>query len=154
MAVVMGALACPPGLVHALPASWRASLSVKAPWCLAARPSVNVAGYLVIYNKGYAPDRLTAITSPVAQRVSMHESKVAGGFATMTNLRSVEIPARTTVTFAPGGLHIMLEALRRPLAVGDRVPITLWFNVSGPVRTNLVVMMRPLMATPPSSMPM
>jgi copper(I)-binding protein len=140
---VVGALTC---LLSAVPTWLTASsslLSIQTPWCLAARPGANAAGYLVIDNKGFSPDRLTAITSAAAQRVSIHESRVTGGVATMTSLDGVGIPARTAVTFGPGGLHLMLEMLRRPLSVGERVPITLWFKVAGPVRTSLVIMLHP-----------
>jgi copper(I)-binding protein len=130
------------------------SLAIRTPWCLAARPSANAAGYLVVENKGFTPDRLTAVTSPAARRVSIHESRVTGALATMTMLGSVEIPARTAVTFAPGGLHLMFESLRRPLNIGDRVPVTLWFKHSGPVRARLVVMLRPPVSASASPMRM
>ena len=126
------ALATPSGL-----------LAIETPWCLPAGAAANAAGYLVIDNKGYTSDRLTAITSEVAQRVSIHESRVTAGLATMSVLGSIEIPARTNVTFAPGGLHLMLEALRRPFKVGERVPVTLWFKVHGPIRASLIVVLRP-----------
>ena len=141
--VVFGALVC---LLSAAPASLAASggmLTIEAPWCLSAQPAANAAGYLVIVNKGDIPDRLTEISSPVAQSVSIHESRVAGGLATMTALGDLVIPARTSVRFAPGSLHFMLETLRRPLKVGERVPITLWFKVAGRIRANLLVVFRP-----------
>jgi copper(I)-binding protein len=153
-AVVLGALACLLGVALAPVAPSTGVLAIHAPWCLATGPSANAAGYLVIDNRGYTPDRLTAITSPAARRVSIHQSRVNGGLATMTLLASIELPARTVVTFAPGGLHLMLEALRRPLTVGERVPVTLWFKVSGPVRTSLVVMLRPPVAAPSPTMRM
>jgi copper(I)-binding protein len=118
-------------------------LAIERPWCLSAAAAANAAGYLVVDNKTYISDRLTAITSPAAQRVSIHQSRVAKGLATMVALDGVEIPARTAVTFAPGGLHLMLEAVRRPFVVGERVPVILWFKVAGPIRANLVVTLRP-----------
>ena len=41
--------------------------------------------------------------------------------------------AGETVRFAPGGLHIMLHGLKRPLAVGDEVPVTLLIEGGGSV---------------------
>jgi periplasmic copper chaperone A len=37
------------------------------------------------------------------------------------------------VTLAPGGYHIMLSGLKRPLKQGDSFPITLSFAKAGPV---------------------
>ncbi len=153
-ALVLGVLTCLLGAAPASAAPSRGRLAVHAPWCLATGPSANAAGYLVIDNKGDAPDRLTTITSPAARRVSIHQSRITGGLATMTSLESIPIPARTVVTFAPGGLHLMLETLRRPLKVGERVPVTLWFKLAGPVRTSLVVMLRPPVSAPSSPMRM
>jgi len=125
-------------------------LAVEAPWCLPARPAANAAGYLVIDNGSDKPDRLIEITSPVARSVSIHESRVVGGLATMTALGGVAIPARTMVRFEPGGLHLMLETLRRPLSVGERVPVTLWFAVAGKVHASLRVVLRPRLSASPT----
>lgn len=154
LAFVVGTLACLWGGAPVSLAASAGSLNIRNPWWLAAGPTANAAGYLVIENRDYTPDRLLAITSNAAQRVSIHESRVTGGLATMISLRSVEIPARTSITFAPGGRHLMLEVLRRPLSVGGRVPVTLWFKVAGPVRTRLVVVLRPPVGAPASSMRM
>jgi hypothetical protein len=37
------------------------------------------------------------------------------------------------VALAPGGLHVMLIGLTRPLAAGERVPLTLRFERAGAV---------------------
>ena len=43
----------------------------------------------------------------------------------------VVVPARSTVTFAPQGLHIMLMGLQTPLVVGENFTITLDFATAG-----------------------
>lgn len=45
----------------------------------------------------------------------------------------VEIPAGRSVIFEPGGLHVMLIGLVRPLAVGDGLSITLRFEQAGEI---------------------
>ena len=57
-----------------------------------------------------ANDRIVGISSPDAQSVEIHGSSTAGGMATMTKLDQVELPAGKTVTFGPGGLHVMVFA--------------------------------------------
>lgn len=55
-----------------------------------------------------AADRITGVSSPEAQAVEIHESTSAGGMAGMEMRDTVELPAGKTVTFGPGGLHLMV----------------------------------------------
>jgi periplasmic copper chaperone A len=41
------------------------------------------------------------------------------------------IAAGETVNLAPGGNHVMLEQLTRPLKAGEKIPLTLNFERSG-----------------------
>lgn len=55
-----------------------------------------------------------------------------GGMAMqMVPVEKVAVPAGGTVELKPGGLHIMLMDLKRPLAAGDRFTVTLRFERSG-----------------------
>ncbi len=137
------AILCWPGAAPMALAASGSRLTVSATWCLAARSMANTAAYLVIENRGGAPDRLVAITSAAAQHISIHHTANANGVTTMTMVAGVLLPAHTTVAFSPGGYHIMLEALRRPLAVGEKVSITLWFKIGGPLHTQLIVVAHP-----------
>lgn len=87
----------------------------------------------VIVNGTTTDDTLTSITTEVAGTTSIHESSVEGGTATMTPRSSVPVVAGARVTFAPGGLHVMLEDLTRPLAVGDTFDVTLHFERAGAI---------------------
>ncbi len=53
-------------------------------------------------------DRIIEISSPQAARVEMHNSVTKDGLASMERLDSIELPAGKTVTFGPGGLHLMV----------------------------------------------
>lgn len=110
---------------------------------------MNAAGYGAITNRGRAADRLIAAASPVAAKVSIHESRSDHGVMSMRALSGISIPAGSTVALAPGGLHLMLEGLKRPSTVGGRVPITLTFARAGAVRAELAVRI----AGPGPSMP-
>lgn len=50
------------------------------------------------------------------------------------------LPAGETVRLQAGGLHLMLVGLRRPLAAGDVVPLTLTFERAGEVGLALPVL--------------
>lgn len=68
-------------------------------------------------------DRIVAISSPEAKAVEMHDSVMSGdGMASMQKRDSVELPAGKTVTFGPGGLHIMVME-PRPRQANATFPI-------------------------------
>ena len=68
------------------------------------RPS---AGYFVAHG-GDSATRLRGVLTDYALKVEMHESVEENGVMTMKTINSVDIPAKGTVTFAPGGKHLML----------------------------------------------
>ena len=70
------------------------------------------------------PASLIAVDSPLGI-AELHEMKMDGNVMRMRNVKRVELPPGRTVELNPGGLHIMLTGLKRPLAKGDRVPVRL-----------------------------
>lgn len=96
------------------------------------------AGYLVIVN-GATPDRLLSVSSPAAEKVELHESAMEGMVMTMQPLDAQPLAAGETLTFAPGGKHLMFVGLKAPFAAGTAVPITLRFEKAGEQTVNLVV---------------
>jgi copper(I)-binding protein len=65
------------------------------------------AGYFVAHG-GDSGAQIRGVLTDYALRVEMHESMKEGGMMTMKPLTSVDVPARGTVAFAPGGRHLML----------------------------------------------
>lgn len=65
------------------------------------------AAYFTLHG-GEKDATLISVTSPVAIRAEMHESVNRDGVTTMAPLKTVAVPAGGTVTFAPGGRHVML----------------------------------------------
>jgi copper(I)-binding protein len=51
--------------------------------------------------------------------------RLENGIMTMRQLESLELPAKQTVKFEPGGLHIMLLDLKKSLKRGDKIPLHL-----------------------------
>lgn len=96
------------------------------------------AVYFTITNVGDTADRLVKIETDAAEMATMHETKVVNEVAQMIpQPDGYEIPANGSVELKPGGKHIMLENLKRGLAVGDTVTLKLTF-ASGSV-VDLVV---------------
>jgi copper(I)-binding protein len=104
------------------------SLQILHPYARPTPPGARTAGvYFRIRNGGNSSDRLIGVSSPVAGSAEIHDMTMDGGIMRMRALPEVEIPAKATVEFAPGGFHLMLLELRRPLKTGDRFPLRLSF---------------------------
>lgn len=103
-------------------------LRVDNAWIrLAAAPSGPSAAYFTIQG-GKADERLTGVTSPQAARAEMHQTMTGDHNMTMmAPLKEVLVPAGGTVTFAPGGRHVMLFGLDPAAAPGSEVRLDLVF---------------------------
>lgn len=91
-------------------------------------PGPTTSAYLLLENMGSVPIRLVGAQSPRAGAIELHSHFVRDGVARMRRLPHVDIPARSRVAFAPGGLHLMLFRLTSPLADGEPIPIELRFE--------------------------
>ncbi len=85
--------------------------------------------FLVIANHGGSPVTLVGATCPEAASVRL--SRDIGG--QMESVDGIEIPAGGRMRLVPGSYHLMLQALKKPLALGDTVTISLSFAPSGTV---------------------
>jgi periplasmic copper chaperone A len=82
---------------------------------------------------------LVNAASPAANIVEVHEMRLKDNVMYMRAIDEIELPAGKTVELKPGGWHVMLIELVKPLAVGDKVPITLTFRGPGSKQTKLEV---------------
>jgi iron complex transport system substrate-binding protein len=129
------------------------TLTIEHPWSRATPPGVTVgAGYLEIRNSG-GPDLLTGASSPLADRVEFHQSRIEGGIERMRPVDSLPVAAGARLLFAPGQLHLMLLGLKVPLTAGLRVPLVLRFATAGSVATELVVEAGTVPAAAPAAIP-
>jgi hypothetical protein len=103
-------------------------LSIGQPWARATPPGArNGAGYLMLRNDGREDDRLLRAEADVSVAVELHAHRMEDGMMAMRPLSDLPIPAGATVELKPGGMHLMLVELKRPLRVGERFPVTLHF---------------------------
>ena len=78
--------------------------------------------------RGGKADTLVAVSAPFALRTEMHESmKGDHGMMSMAPAKDIAVPAGGTLTFAPGGKHVMLFSVGPNVKPGDTVPVTLSF---------------------------
>lgn len=113
----------------ALPA-YASDLIVYDPFARATPPGAQVGGaFLTLHNHG-DPTRLVGARSDAAALVQIHTHTIDE--AGIMRMREVEegiaLGTHSTVTLAPGGLHIMLMNLNGPLKEGEEVDITLEFD--------------------------
>ncbi len=121
----------------ALPA-W-AQVSVEKPWTRATPPGAKVgAGFMQLRNKG-AADRVVGASSPVAGRVEMHVTIRDGDVMRMREVKAFDVPAGGTFELKPGGAHLMLMDLKRPLKQGEKLPLTLKLEKGGELKLELTV---------------
>ncbi|TDW93661.1 hypothetical protein EV137_0953 [Kribbella pratensis] len=94
-----------------------------------AKDTTMTAAFLSLTNPGDTDVKLTSATSPVAGVVQLHEMAMQDGKMVMREKAGgITVPAASHAHLSPGGDHIMLMSLKRPLNPGDEVPLTLKFS--------------------------
>lgn len=86
------------------------------------------AGYFSLSNKTDKAVELTGASSPLFGAIELHQHSHKDGMMKMEQVESVSVAAGETVTFAPGGLHLMLFDLKSGLTVGQTIALTLQFK--------------------------
>ncbi|ADC89825.1 protein of unknown function DUF461 [Thermocrinis albus DSM 14484] len=100
-------------------------VEVRDAWVRAVPPVSKVsAAYMVLKNNGDKPEKLLSASSSVAHHVELHETQDGK----MRRVKFIEIPPGSQVELKPGGYHIMLIGLKKPLKEGEKVSITLHFE--------------------------
>jgi copper(I)-binding protein len=113
------------------------SLTVQQPWMRYLLPSLPAAGYMVLQNAGDSAAVLTGAASPACGMLMLHKSQDDSGMATMMDVETSPIPAHGSVSFAPGGYHLMCMQPR--MKIGDKVPVTLSFQDGASLATVMPV---------------
>ncbi|MCZ4507001.1 copper chaperone PCu(A)C [Streptomyces sp. ActVer] len=93
------------------------------------------AGFLVITNESGAADRLSSVTSDIADEITLHTSSAQS----MTEVKDLGIPANGKLVLESGGNHLMFEKLKRKPKEGDKVSLELHFTKSGPMKVEMPV---------------
>ncbi len=115
-------------------------LTVSQPWARASAGKAKAgAAYVAIANHGDAVDRLVKIATPVAKKAEIHTHTMDGGIMKMRRVMAIEVNPGAPTVFKPGGLHIMLMGLTRPLRQGERFPMSLVFEKAGAVEVEVTV---------------
>lgn len=123
--------------VGALGSAWanvgKEDLSLKMSWIRATPPGAKTtAAYAKIINASDENDTLIAASSDVAKVVELHTVEMKDGMMRMHPVEGgIPVPAKGAVELKPGGYHIMFMGLKRSIAAGEEVSITLTFKKAG-----------------------
>ena len=111
------------------------SIEISSPWARATPKGAMVGGaYMSITNKGSDADRLTGGSTPVANKVEVHQMSMANGIMSMRPVEGgLEIKPGQTVELNPQSSHLMLIGLKQPLMKGQHLKATLEFAKAGKV---------------------
>jgi copper(I)-binding protein len=105
-------------------------IEIKNAWARATPGGAQAAAaYVTIEAPG--GDRLTGVSTPAAQKADIHSMTMDNGVMKMRQVDGLDLPAGQAVTLKPGGYHIMLTGLAKPLEEGQSFPLTLDFAKAG-----------------------
>lgn len=100
---------------------------------LAPLPGQDTAvAYLTLTNDGSAPVEITDVSSPEFTSVEMHATVFEGGIAEMLMIDSLMIAEDSSIEFATGGRHLMLQDPLESLAPGDDVTLEFHYGAEEP----------------------
>ena len=125
IALAAGLAACSPGEKAA--SDGAAAVQVAGALCRPTPVGRQTTGcYLTL--TAPTDDRLMTVSSPLAGRAQVHESRMESNMMMMHEVEGgLPLPAGQAVELKPGGDHVMLLGVAEPLKAGDTVPLTLTF---------------------------
>ena len=87
------------------------------------------AGYFVLCNGTPDAIRLTGVSTPVAGMSELHETtRDSNGVVSMAPIGELTLQPGESVSFEPGGKHVMLMNLSQPIVNGEHAQFTLHFS--------------------------
>ena len=95
--------------------------------------------YLTIDNEGDAPDRLIAASVDFADTIEIQAPVVEDGVLKTATVQAVEIAPGQTLTFQPGGVHLVLQSVQRAFEHGQHFDLALTFEKAGTVEVEVEI---------------
>ncbi|HEX6970379.1 MAG TPA: copper chaperone PCu(A)C [Micromonosporaceae bacterium] len=100
-------------------------LTVRDPWVKAADQGMTAA-FAVLVNSGPRDVTVVGAASDVSESVELHEMAMQdGGMVMREKPGGLTVPAGGEYRLEPGGDHLMLMGLDRPVQAGDQITLTL-----------------------------
>ncbi len=104
-------------------------IQVIDPWAREIPPGLTTsAGFLGMKNTGNTEHKLVAAESANTGMVELHTHINDNGVMRMRPVENIPVAPGSTTTLQPGGLHLMLMMIKKPLKAGEKMAITLEFE--------------------------
>ena len=115
-------------------------LTIFHAWARPAAEGRNGAVYLTIKNDGKEGETFVSAESPIAEKTELHETRDENGVMKMHAVKEgVEVKPGSSLEFKPGGYHIMLFDLKKPLEAGATFPLKITLAKAGAVSVDVKV---------------
>jgi copper(I)-binding protein len=114
-------------------------LILSGQWLRMVIPSRPAAGYFHLSNNSAKAHELVGASSDACGSLTLHESISRGGVDRMIDVKSVAVPAHGSITFAPGGYHLMCLSPSPSVKRGSSITVTLRFADGGTLVSNFPV---------------
>ena len=102
------------------------SIEINDAYVRATPPGLpNSAAFMQIENTTSKDISITKVSSPIAKFVELHAHDMKNGVMKMYQVKRITVPNHGKVSLQPGGFHIMLIGLHKPLKEGETVTFTL-----------------------------
>ncbi|USE38549.1 copper chaperone PCu(A)C [Endozoicomonas sp. SCSIO W0465] len=86
------------------------------------------AAYMTIYNGTHEAIQIRSLSSPVAAKTELHTTEMNNGMMKMRRVDNLTIKPGDKLELKPGGYHVMLMGLKKPIATNSEVPVTITFS--------------------------
>jgi len=113
-------------------------ITIERPWTRATTVQTGAA-YMTLKNAGKEADRLVKAASLDAAAVELHTMAIDNGVMRMREVKAIDLKPGAATELKPGGFHIMLIGLKRPLREGESIKLTLTFEKAGTVDVDATV---------------
>ena len=115
-----------------------AAVTATDAWVRGTVPAQKTTGAFVTLQSS-EDAKLVGVSTPAAKSAEIHESQQSQGLMRMHAVDEVPLPAGKRVELKPGGFHLMLVDLQRPLGAGDQVQLRLTIEAKDGKRTQIDV---------------
>ena len=105
----------------------QAEITVTHAWIRGTVPGQRATGAFMELRSS-SDASLVAVATPAAKAAEIHSMVQDSGVMQMRAIPALPLPAGKTVEMGPGGYHVMLLDIAKPMKEGESVPLTLTFS--------------------------
>ena len=122
------------------------NIEISQAWARALPPVVpNGAAYFTLVNHSNKDIVVTGVSSDIAKHSMLHESYFDDGKVAMRHIEELVINPHKSVIFKPGGFHVMLMGLKKPLTKGGEFTMSFQLKDGSQITTSVTVKDTPSM---------